>query len=136
MSNEKVERALSVFNIKGACIEVTQPSVRNSKGQIVQEGKSDLMEKEFRPYVYHGNVDPNSGAELVGDEEEFYKKGKEARNDRLVGVKDGRVLRAVGSLESGNALLYDANGRPVVLKGAAAAPAPAKQSKRSSPKSW
>jgi hypothetical protein len=124
-----IERALATFQSKGPAIK----KLENRRGTDENPVPSDLMEREFRPYVYHGNRDPNSGAELVGAEADFYEKAKEARDNRLVGMADGRVVFAAGSLGDGTAMLYDSHGRPVLRNGQEP---PVQQTKRRSNKEW
>lgn len=124
-----VERVLSVFQTKGAGIK----KLSNRLGTYDNPEPSDLMEREFRPYVYHGNRDPNSGAELEGPESEFYEAAKLARDNRLVGMRNGQVVHAAGSLGDGTAMLYDSHGRPVVSNGQTP---PVRQTQRRSTKEW
>ena len=128
-----LERVLAPFSIKGALVKVMEPCVHDREGNIVREGKHDIMEREFRTFKLKGNRDPNSGAELVGDEAEFVEKGREARDERLVGLGSGQVARAAGDLRDGSGMLYDLNGRPIVTK---TPQAPVQNRTKRSPKDW
>jgi hypothetical protein len=129
----KLDQDLAPFQIKGHNIQVIEHAKRDSNGDIVQEGTCDWMEREFRTFKLRGNKDPNSGAELVGDEADFYQKGKEARDERLVGMTNGGVAIAAGSLKQGSGLLYDMNGRPL---NSSAVPEPPVKSTKRSPRDW
>jgi len=127
MANESpVDRLLAPFSSKGPAIK-----------RVFKEGDSekyfDIMEREFRSYKRSGVRDPNSGAEVVGSEEEFVEVAKQARDDRLVGLNTGTVARAAGSLKEGTGLLYDLHGRPLVQGNAQQAPV--SRTKRS-PRDW
>jgi hypothetical protein len=90
---DKLEKELARFDLKGPRIS------------RVGDKAFDYMESEFRPYTLHG--------EVQGNEEEYMKIGREARDSRLVGTASGQVVRAVGSLVDGTGYLVDANGRPI-----------------------
>ena len=126
MANE-LERALAPFSIKGAAIK----KLESRRGTYEDPANSDLMEKEFRPYKLHGTTDIGS-PDVAGDEAEFYELGKQARDDRLVGLRNGTVARAAGQLGSGTGMLYDMNGRPI---GGSVQQAPVARTRRS-PKDW
>ena len=86
----------------------------------VGEKMFDIMETEFRPYTLTGvsenyATDPHaeSCAQLRGSEQEFFEKAREARDQRLVGMKNGTVVRAVGGLADGTGYLVDQHGRPI-----------------------
>ena len=127
-----VEKALAPFTTKGALVKVLEPCLHGRDGSIAKEGSFDLMEREFRAYKRTGAKDPNSGAEVVGSEEEFVEVAKQARDERLVGMSNGAVARAAGELGSGTGMLYDLNGRPINSNGQQA---PVQQTRRS-PKNW
>jgi hypothetical protein len=129
MADDKLDRVLSSFSAKGPAIQ----KLEKRMGTIENPVDSDLMEREFRPYTLKGNRDPNSGAELVGNETEFVEKAREARDDRLVGMASGQVARAAGSLSDGTAMIYDGNGRPLVRSGQQV---PVQQTRRRSTKEW
>lgn len=129
MADNPLDRVLSPFTMKGALVKPME-MVRVS--EHMREGKFDIMEREFRPYKLTGNRDPNSGAELQGDEEKFMEVGREARDTRLVGMKGGQVAIAAGSLREGTGILYDMNGRPIVGN---VPQAPVARPRRS-PKDW
>jgi hypothetical protein len=92
-SGEKLEKVLAQFSLKG-------PAIKR-----VGEKSFDLMESEFRPYKLHG--------EAVGSEEEFMQVAREAREERLVGMANGSVARAVGTIGDGTGYLVDARGNPI-----------------------
>jgi hypothetical protein len=125
------DKILAPFSSKGALVQVLEPSVRDGHGRIVKEGKFDLMEREFRPYKLHGRTDPSS-ADVEGSEQEFFELGKQVRDERLVGMANGKVVRAVGDLKHGTGMLVDLYGRPI---GSNVQEAPVTRSKRS-PKDW
>jgi len=129
MPDNPVDKVLSVFTMKGAGIK----KLENRRGTYEDPVNSDLMEREFRPFKRSGVRDPNSGAEVVGNEDEFVEAARQARDDRLVGMANGTVARAVGSLKEGTGLLYDLHGRPLVSGNAQQAPI--SRTKRS-PKDW
>ena len=124
--SDTLERVLSPFSAKG-------PAIKRVFKEGDPEKYFDIMSNEFRPYKFKGNRDPNSGAEVVGSEEEFLEVGRQARNERLVGLKSGTVAIAAGDLASGTGMLYDMNGRPI-LNGAVQV-APVARTRRS-PKDW
>jgi hypothetical protein len=129
MPETPTEKVLAAFSIKGAAIK----KLENRRGTYEDPVNSDLMEREFRPFKRTGVRDPNSGAELVGSEEEFVEVARQARDDRLVGMASGQVVRAAGSLQDGSGMLYDLHGRPLVTGNAQQAPI--SRTKRS-PKDW
>lgn len=92
-SGDKLAKELARFDLKGPRI------------QRVGDKAFDIMESEFRPYTLHG--------EMQGNEEEYMKIGREAREARLVGMANGQVARAVGGLGDGTGYLVDAQGRPI-----------------------
>jgi hypothetical protein len=127
MPNESpVEKLLAPFSAKG-------PAIKRVHKEGDPEKYFDIMEKEFRPYKRSGARDPNSGAEVVGNEEEFVEVAREARDERLVGLSSGTVARAAGSLKDGSGMLYDLHGRPLVQ--GSTQQAPISRTKRS-PKDW
>jgi len=93
---EQWEKESARFEHKGPAIK-----------RMTKDGEKvfDIMESEFRPYQLHGEVE--------GNEEEFVRVGREARDSRLVGMKNGNVVRAVGSLADGTGYLVDQHGRPI-----------------------
>lgn len=95
-TQDAIEKDLARFEHKGPGIK---PMVRGD------EKVFDIMESEFRPYQLHGEVE--------GNEEEFLRVGRDARDARLVGNQNGQVYRAVGSLQDGTGYLVDQHGRPI-----------------------
>ena len=132
MAQTVIEKTLAPFQQKGALVNVVEPCVHDRNGDIVKEGKFDLMEREFRAIKRSGAPDPNSGASLVGSEADFVEVARQARDDRLVGMTNGVVVRAAGNLNDGSGALYDMNGRPV---SGSVQQAPVRQTKRS-PRDW
>lgn len=122
----ELERTLAPFSAKG-------PAIKRVFKQGDTEKYFDIMEREFRPFKRSGVKDPNSGAEVVGNEEEFMEVGRQARDERLVGMANGNVAVAVGELSSGTGMLYDLHGRPIV--NGAVQQAPVARTRRS-PKDW
>jgi hypothetical protein len=126
MAQSKLEKTLAPFSSKGPAIK-----------RVVKPGDPekyfDIMEREFRPFKRSGVKDPNSGAEVVGGEEEFVEVARQARDERLVGLSNGTVARAAGELASGTGMLYDMNGRPIVNGSVQQAPV---ARTRRSPKDW
>lgn len=92
-AGDKLDKVLAAFNLKG-------PGIKK-----VDREHFDIMETEFRPYKLHG--------EAVGNEEEFMQVAREARDERLVGMSNGQVARAIGGLGDGTGYLVDAQGRPI-----------------------
>ena len=129
MPDNPIDKVLSPFSMKGAAIK----KLENRRGTYEDPVNSDLMEREFRPFKRSGVRDPNSGAEVVGSEDDFVEAARQARDDRLVGMANGTVARAVGSLKEGTGVLYDLHGRPLVSGNAQQAPI--SRTKRS-PKDW
>jgi hypothetical protein len=126
MAETPLERVLAPFSMKG-------PAIKRVRKPDDDEHYFDITEREFRPYKRSGVKDPNSGAEVVGNEEEFVAVAREARDDRLVGVASGQVVRAVGSLKEGTGMLVDLYGRP--LSQGNVQQAPVTRTKRS-PRDW
>ena len=131
MADTPLDRVLAPFSMKGALVKVLTPCVHDKDGNVVREGTHDIMEREFRSFKYRGNKDPNSGAELVGSEEDFLAVGREARDQRLVGMASGQVAIAVGELGQGG-MLYDMNGRPIT---SSTQQTPVQRTRRS-PRDW
>lgn len=117
---EQWEKESARFEHKGALVDTLEHAVFDKEGRLVKEGKFDIMEREFRCYNLTGMsegfaTDPHaeSCAQLRGSEQEFFEKAREARDQRLVGMKNGSVARAVGGLADGTGYLVDQHGRPI-----------------------
>lgn len=123
---EDMEKVLAPFSSKG-------PAIKRVHKEGDKEHYFDIMEREFRPFNLHGKTDPSS-PDVIGNEEEFVEVARQARDDRLVGMADGRVVRAGGSLKEGTGMLYDMNGRP--LGQGNVQQAPVKPTRRNSNREW
>jgi hypothetical protein len=88
-----------------AQLGMMEHAVFDRDGRLVREGKCDTMEREFREYNLHG--------EAEGSEAKFVEIAREARDERLVGLQNGSVARAVGGLADGTGYLVDARGNPI-----------------------
>lgn len=118
--NERWEKESVRFDKKGPIIKVIEHATFGPDGKLVREGRCDTMEAEFRPYNLTGaseafSTDPHaeSCAQLRGSEAEFFEIAREARDQRLVGTKDGNVARAIGGLADGTGYLLDQHGRVI-----------------------
>lgn len=118
--SERWEKESVRFDRKGPIIKVMEHATFGPDGKLVREGRCDTMEAEFRPYNLTGTTQAfatdahaESCAELVGNEQAFFDVAREAREQRLVGMKDGQVARAVGGLADGTGYLVDQFGRAI-----------------------
>jgi len=126
MATDPLEKVLAPFTAKG-------PAIRRVRKPDDDGKYFDIMTSEFAAYKRSGVRDPNSGAEVQGNEEEFMDVARQARDERLVGVASGQVVRAVGSLKEGTGMLVDLYGRPLAQSGAQTAPV---ERTRRSPRDW